>query len=114
MYYNSKSKSTKNELVNFSSLKQFNEYIKVYKSYLNIKKKKEKYNIKNKNAIFEVFQNLLYIAINGYGTKYEYENSIAIKKFTFDKFTYYNEKKLLQNNKILKTMNTAELTHIDY
>ena len=73
MYYNSKSKSTKNELLNFSSLKQFNEYIKVYKSYLNIKEKKEKYNIKNKNSIFEVFQNLLYIAINGYGTKYEYK-----------------------------------------
>ena len=42
------------------------------------------------------------------------EQNMNIKKFTFDKFTYYNERKLLQNNKILKTMNTAELTGIDY
>lgn len=60
--------------------------MKVYKSFLNIKDKIKEYNINDtkNNKIFTLFENLLYVGFNGLGTKFEFENSIAIKEFTFD------------------------------
>jgi hypothetical protein len=79
--------------LNFENMNKFNQFLNVYKSYLNIKDQIKEYNLgdtKN-NKIFTLFENLLFIGFNGLGTKYEFENSIAIKEFTFDKFIRYNK-----------------------
>ena len=74
------------EYLNFDNINDFKEYLKVYKSFLNIKDKIKEYNINDtkNNKIFTLFENLLYVGFNGLGTKFEFENSIAIKEFTFD------------------------------
>ena len=81
------------EKLNFQNINNFNEYLNVYKSYLNIKDQIKKYNLDDtrNNKVFTLFENLLYIGYNGLGTKFEFENSIAIKEFTFDKFIFYNK-----------------------
>ena len=85
--------------LNFENMNKFNEYLNVYKSYLNIKGQIKEYNLgdSKNNKIFTLFENLLYIGFNGLGTKYEYENSIVIKEFTFDKFICYNKELPIKN-----------------
>ena len=87
--------------LNFDNMNKFNQFLNVYKSYLNIKDQIKEYNLDDtkNNKIFTLFENLLYIGFNGLGTKYEFENSIAIKEFTFDKFIPYN-KELPINNEL--------------
>ena len=77
--------------LNFEALDNFYQYIEVYKSYLNIKKIIEAYNLHDtkNDKIFTLFENLLLIGFYGFGTKYEYENSIIIKQFSLDKFYMY-------------------------
>ena len=77
--------------LNFETLDNFYQYIEVYKSYLNIKKIIEDYNLHDtkNDKIFTLFENLLLLGFYGYGTKYEYENSIIIKQFSLDKFYMY-------------------------
>lgn len=90
----------KEEYLNFDNINDFNEYLNVYKSFLNIKDKIKEYNLDDtkNNKIFTLFENLLYIGLNGLGTKFEFENSIAIKEFTFDKFICYNKEFPVNDN----------------
>ena len=99
--------------LNFENMNKFNEYLNVYKSFLNIKDQIKEYNLgdtKN-NKIFTLFENLLYIGFNGLGTKYEFENSIVIKEFTFDKFICYNKELPITNE--LHFINIRNITFRD-
>ena len=86
--------------LHFENLNNFNQYLNVYKSYLNIKDRIKEWNLgdSKNNKIFSLFENLLYIGFNGLGTKLEFENSIAIKEFTFDKFIFYNKELPINDN----------------
>ena len=72
----------------FETINELNEYLKVYKSYLNLREEMKKYNFgetKN-NELFSLFEDLLYIGLYGFGTYNEYKNSIIIKEFLMEKF----------------------------
>ena len=101
-------------MIHFESLNDFNKYIKVYISYIKIKDKIKEYNsgdTKN-NKIFSLFEDLLFIGFHGYKTKYEYENSIIINEFSFNKFQKYNSEIQLKNNLRLIKLNTFKFNEI--
>lgn len=92
------------EYLPFKTISDLKEYIRVYKSYLQLKEIIKKYNsgdTKN-NKVFSLFEDLLQIGLYGLGTDYEYDNSIIIKDFLFNKFNKYNSKVLLNNKYLLK------------
>ena len=99
----------------FESLNDFNEYINVYRSYKKLKDRILKYNSgdSNNNKIFSLFEDFLFIGLHGYGTRYEYENSIIIKDFLFTKFNIYSKEILLKNKQRLIKLNSFEITNIE-
>ena len=104
----------------FETIKELNEYLKVYKSYLNIREEMKKYNFgetKN-NELFSLFEDLLYIGLYGFGTYNEYKNSIIIKEFLLEKFKTFNKIQVLTNGLKLFRLNyvtfkkTANVIHL--
>ena len=83
----------------FETINELHEYLKVYKSYLNLREEMKKYNFgetKN-NELFSLFEDLLYIGLYGFGTYNEYKNSILIKEFLLEKFKIFNKIQVLTN-----------------
>ena len=83
----------------FETINELNEYIKVYKSYLNLREEMKKNNfgdVKN-NYLFSLFEELLQIGLYGFGTYNEYNNSIIIKEFLMEKFKIFNKIQILNN-----------------
>ena len=99
--YENEPKGKRNFLF-FENLDDFYEYLDVFKSYLKVREQ-----IKNiifdtkRNELFSFFEDLLFIGFYGYGTRYEYENSIVIKNFSIEKFNKFNMVEKLSNNKQL-------------
>lgn len=112
-------RNNNDNFINFESLDNLNQYIKVYYDYLNIKAIIESYNLHDtkNDKIFTLFENLLLIGFYGYGTIYEYENSIVIKQFSLDKFYMYAKEYFLRFNKLvnINTINikNTDVIHID-
>ena len=100
--------------LNFDSFDDFNKYIEVYKHYLFTKAIIGSYNLHDtkNDKIFTLFENLLFIGFYGYGTKYEYENSIAIKNFSFDKFYKYIKEYSSRLSKLVN-INTINIKDLD-
>ena len=84
----------------FESINDLKEYIKVYKSYVELRNMIKEYNSGDtqKNQVFVFFEDLIRIGLFGLGTYYEYKNSIEIKDFLLDKF-YIDNSRILLNNK---------------
>jgi len=104
----------------FETIDELNEYLKVYKSYLNLKEEMKKYNFgdtKN-NELFSLFEDLLQIGLYGFGTYNEYKNSIIIKEFLMEKFKIFNKIQVLTNGLKLFRYNyvtfkkTANVIHL--
>ena len=104
----------------FETINELNEYLKVYKSYLNIREEMKKYNFgetKN-NELFSLFEDLLKIGLYGLGTYNEYKNSIIIKEFLMEKFKIFNKIQVLTNGLKLYRYNyvsfkkTANVIHL--
>ena len=88
--------------LSFENLDDLYTYLDVFKSYLKIREEIKDYILDTKrNNLFSFFENLLFIGFYGYGSRYEYENAIAIKNFSFDKFDMFNAVELLKYNKRL-------------
>jgi len=116
---NSKILKNENKLP-FETINELNEYLKVYKSYLNIRGEIKKYNFgetKN-NELFSLFEELLQIGLYGFGTLNEYNNSIIIKEFLMEKFKKFNKIQVLNNGLKLFRLNyvtfkkTVNITHL--
>ena len=91
----------------FETINELHEYLKVYKSYLNLREEMKKYNFgetKN-NELFSLFEDLLYIGLYGFGTYNEYKNSIIIKEFLLEKFKIFNKIQVLTNGLKLYRLN---------
>ena len=91
----------------FETINELNEYLKVYKSYLNLREEMKKYNFgetKN-NELFSLFEDLLQIGLYGFGTYNEYKNSIIIKEFLMEKFKIFNKIQVLTNGLKLFRLN---------
>ena len=91
----------------FENINELNEYLKVYKSYLNLREEMKKYNFgetKN-NQLFSLFEDLLQIGLYGFGTYNEYKNSIIIKEFLMEKFNIFNKIQILTNGLKLFRLN---------
>ena len=104
----SNNKILKNESkLPFETINELNEYLKVYKSYLNLREEMKKYNFgetKN-NELFSLFEDLLQIGLYGFGTYNEYKNSIIIKEFLMEKFKIFNKIQVLTNGLKLFRLN---------
>ena len=83
----------------FETINELNEYLKVYKSYLNLREEIKKYNFGEtiNNELFSLFEDLLQIGLYGFGTYNEYKNSIIIKEFLMEKFKIFNKIQILTN-----------------
>ena len=91
----------------FETINDLNEYLKVYKSYLNLKEEMKKYNYgeTKSNELFSLFEDLLHIGLYGFGTHNEYKNSIIIKEFLMEKFKIFNKIQVLTNGLKLFRLN---------
>ncbi len=104
----------------FETINDLNEYLKVYKSYLNLKDLMKKYNYgeTKSNELFSLFEDLLHIGLYGFGTHNEYKNSIIIKEFLMEKFKIFNKIQVLTNGLKLFRLNyvtlkkTANVIHL--
>ena len=57
------------------------------------------------NELFSLFEDLLQIGLYGFGTYYEYQNSIIIKEFLMEKFKIFNKIQVLTNGLKLFRLN---------
>ena len=93
----------KSKYLPFESINDLKEYIRVYKSYVELRNVIKEYNSGDtqKNQVFAFFEDLIRIGLFGLGTYYEYQNAIIIKDFLLDKFYIYNSRILLNNKSFL-------------
>ena len=76
-----------------NTINELNEYLKVYKSYLNLREEMKKYNfgdVKN-NELFSLFEDLLEIGLYGFGTYNEYKKPWRVTDHVFGKLGANNE-----------------------
>jgi len=83
----------------FETINELIEYLKAYKSYLNLREVMKKYNFgdERNNELFSLFGDLLQIGFYGLGTHNEYKNSIIIKEYLMEKFKKFNKIQVLTN-----------------
>ena len=96
----------------FENMDDFHEYLNVVIKYKNLKEKLSFYNLGDtkRNKVFTFFEFILNLGLYGFGTLYEYLNSLALKDFlSFDILAQYNCGQPMKNGKLI-----YELAHYEF